>query len=72
MKLALLVVLLVVCTVAQKSANEAEKAIVKILTTGPSASLIEYVQVLNKNHYSLDKVLLYAPKIEALIPGLVQ
>ena len=71
MKLALLVALLVACTLAL-SANEAEKAIVKILTTGPSASLIEYVQDLNKNHYSLDKVLFYAPKIEALIPGLVK
>jgi hypothetical protein len=70
MKLTLLVALLVVCTLSQ-SASEAEKAIVKLLTTGPSANLIEYVQDLNKNHYSLDKVLFYAPKIEALIPGLV-
>lgn len=70
MKLAIFVALLVVFTFAQ-NANEAEKAIVKLLTTGPSANLIEYVQDLNKNHYSLDKVLFYAPKIEALVPGLV-
>jgi hypothetical protein len=76
MKLTLFVALLVVCAVAQRAthtatANEAEKAIVKLLTTGPSANLIDYVEDLNKNHYSLDKVLFYAPKIEALVPGLV-
>lgn len=43
----------------------------KLITTGPSAKLIDYVEDLNKNHYSLDKVLFYAPKIEALVPGLV-
>ena len=77
MKLTLFLSVLVICALCQKrathtaTATEAEKAIVKLITTGPSAKLIDYVEDLNKNHYSLDKVLFYAPKIEALVPGLV-
>ena len=68
MKSLLLATLLVSCVF---TVSIVEKDIIKLLTNGPSGKLIAYVEDLNKNHYSLDKMVFYAPKIEALVPALV-